>query len=185
MYDTSDFRGGLKIMVDDAPWEIIEFLHVKPGKGPAFVRTKVRNMLTGAVVERKFRAGEKFANPNLEYKKMQYLYQDSGYVFMDMETYDQVTFSEEQVGSAASYLKENLDVGVVIYEGAPISVSVPNHIVLEVTQTDPGVKGDTVSGGTKPATLETGAVVQVPLFVKEGEQIKVDTRTDSYIERVG
>ncbi|RMF15175.1 MAG: elongation factor P [Candidatus Dadabacteria bacterium] len=184
MYDTSDFRGGLKILIDGAPWEVIEFLHVKPGKGAAFVRAKVRNLLTGAVVEKKFRAGEKFGQPDLVYKKMQYLYEDNGFVFMDLETYDQVTFSEEQVGDARRYLKENENVDVVFFEGRPITVSVANHIVLQITETDPGVKGDTVSGGTKPATLETGAVVQVPLFLKEGDYIKVDTRTDAYIERV-
>lgn len=186
MLDTSDFRRGLKILHEGEPWEVVEFLHVKPGKGQAFVRSKIRNMLSGGTVEKSFKAGEKFGDPDLEYRQMQYLYpDDTGYVFMDMETYDQISFSSEQIGDAESYLKENTDVDVVFFEGRPISVSVPNHMVLAVSETDPGLKGDTVSGATKPATLETGAVVQVPLFVEEGEQVKVDTRSGEYIERVG
>ncbi len=184
MLSTTDFRKGLKVQIDDAPWEIVDFQHVKPGKGGAFVRTKIRNLLTSAVVEKNFRSGEKFPAPDLEFKKMQYLYESDGYVFMDMDSYDQVTFSAEQVGDQTAFLKENLDVDVVFYEGSPITVTLPNHIVYEVVQTDPGLKGDTVSGGSKPATLESGAVVQVPLFLKEGEKIKVDTRTGEYIERV-
>lgn len=184
MIDTSDFRKSLKILHEDIPWEIVDFQHVKPGKGGAFVRTKLRNMLLGSVVEKTFRAGEKFAEPNLEFKKMQYLYNDGSYVFMDMDTYDQLSFTAEQVGEAADYLKENLEVFVVFFNGAPIAVHVPNHVVYTVVQTDPGLKGDTVSGTTKPATIETGAVIQVPLFIKEGDLIKVDTRSGEYIERV-
>lgn len=184
MLDTSDFRRGLKILHEGAPWEVIEFLHVKPGKGQAFVRSKIRNLVSGAVLEKNFKAGEKFPVPDLEYRKMQYLYQEGGYVFMDMGTYDQITFDDDQVGDASRWLVENLDCDVVFFEGKPITVSVPNHIVLTIARTDPGLKGDTVSGSTKPATLESGAVVQVPLFVEEGSRVKVDTRTGEYIERV-
>jgi len=185
MLDTSDFRKGLKILHEDSPWEVLDFLHVKPGKGGAFVRTKIKNLLTGAAVEKSFRAGERFAEPDLEYKKMQYLYrEEAGYVFMDMETYDQLIFQPEQVGGAQDYLLENLDVDVVFFEGKPISVNVPKQIELMVAETDPGVKGDTVSGATKPATLETGVVVQVPLFINVGDKVRVDTRAGSYLERV-
>jgi elongation factor P len=184
MIDTSDFRRGLKILFEGAPWEVIEYQHVKMQMRKAHMKTRMRNLLTGAVLEKNFQSTEKFPVPDLQYRKMQYLYNDGGYVFMDHQSYDQVTFNDDQVADARLYLKENLDCDVVFFEGNPISISLPNHMVLKITRTDPGLKGDTVSNVTKPATLETGAVVQVPLFVNEGEHIRVDTRTGEYIERV-
>lgn len=184
MIDTSDFRRGLKILFEGAPWEVLDYQHVKMQMRKAHMKTRMRNLLTGAVLEKNFQSTEKFPVPDLQYRKMQYLYQDGGYVFMDHETYDQVTFNDDQVGESRKYLKENLDVDVVLFEGRPIAINLPNHVVLKITRTDPGLKGDTVSNVTKPATLETGAVIQVPLFVNEGDSIKIDTRSDEYIERV-
>lgn len=184
MIDTSDFRRGLKILFEGAPWEVLDYQHVKMQMRKAHMKTRMRNLLTGAVLEKNFQSTEKFPVPDLQYRKMQYLYQDDGYVFMDHQTYDQVTFNEDQVGESRKYLKENLDVDVVLFEGRPIAINLPNHLVLKITRTDPGLKGDTVSNVTKPATLETGAVIQVPLFVNEGDSIKIDTRSDEYIERV-
>lgn len=185
MIDTTDFRKGMRFLYEGVPWEVVEFQHVKMQMRKALVRTKMRNMITGNVLEKNFQSGEKFPAPDLEFKKMQFLYPDQGtFVFMDMESYDQINFTAEQLGDARLYLKENTDVDVVLFEGRPISVNVPNHLVLKVAKTDPGLKGDTVTGGTKPATLETGAIIQVPLFIKEGDQVKVDTRDGTYIERV-
>ncbi len=184
-FDTSRFRNGLKIEIDGEPFAITYFQHVKPGKGGAFVRTKIKNLRTGRTLDKTFRSGEKVDEAEIEEKKMQYLYQDGEQlVFMDTETYDQIPFSAEQVGDARKYLKENLDVDVVFWRGNPISIELPSFIRAVITKTDPGLKGDTASGATKPATLETGAVVQVPLFIKEGETIRVDTRTGEYVERV-
>ena len=184
--DTSQFRNGLKIEIDGEPFVMTYFQHVKPGKGGAFVRTKIKNLRTGRVLERTFRSGEKVDEAEVEDKKMQFLYQDGEQlIFMDQETYDQVPFSTEQVGDAMKYLKENLDVDVVFWRGKPINIELPSFIEAEVTQCDPGLKGDTASGATKPATIETGAVIQVPLFIKEGEKIRVDTRSGDYVERVG
>jgi elongation factor P len=184
--DTSQFRNGLKIEIDGEPFVMTYFQHVKPGKGGAFVRTKIKNLRTGRQLEKTFRAGEKVDEAEVEDRKMQYLYQDGeSLVFMDQETYDQIPFSAEQIGDARKYMKENLEVGVVFWKGAPISIELPSFIEAVVTECDPGLKGDTASGATKPATLETGAVVQVPLFIKEGETIRVDTRTNAYVERVG
>ena len=184
--DTSQFRNGLKVEIDGEPYVMIYFQHVKPGKGGAFVRTKIKHLRTGRVLERTFRSGERLDEAEVEDKKMQYLYQDGEqYVFMDRETYDQFPFSETQLGDARKYLKENLDVDVVFWRGKPINIELPPFIIAVVSQCDPGLKGDTASGATKPATLETGAVVQVPLFIKEGESIRVDTRTNVYVERVG
>jgi elongation factor P len=184
--DTSGFRNGLKIEIDGEPFVMTYFQHVKPGKGGAFVRTKIKNLRTGKTLDRTFRAGERLEEAEVEDKRMQYLYQDGDqFVFMDSDSYDQFPFSEDQVGDARKYLKENLEVDVVFWRGKPISIELPSFIVAAVKQTDPGVKGDTASGATKPATLETGAVVQVPLFIKEGETIRVDTRSGEYVERVG
>ncbi len=184
--DTSQFRNGLKIEIDGEPFVMTYFQHVKPGKGGAFVRTKIKNLRTGRVLERTFRSGEKVDEAEVEDKKMQFLYQDGEQlIFMDQETYDQVPFSTEQVGDAMKYLKENLDVDVVFWRGKPINIELPSFIEAAVTQCDPGLKGDTASGATKPATIETGAVIQVPLFIKEGEKIRVDTRSGDYVERVG
>ena len=184
--DTSQFRNGLKIELDGEPFMIVFFQHVKPGKGGAFVRTKLKNLRTGRVLDRRFRSGEKVEAADVEDRKMQYLYQDGEQlVFMDAESYDQIPFSLEQVGEARKYLRENVDVDVLFYRGKPININLPAFVEAEVTQCEPGMKGDTASGGTKPATIETGAVVQVPLFIKEGEKIRVDTRSGEYVERVG
>jgi elongation factor P len=184
--DTSSFRNGLKIELDGEPYTIIYFQHVKPGKGGAFVRTKVRHLRTGKVLDRRFRAGERVELADVEERPMQYLYQDGEQlVFMDTETYEQTPFTAEQVGDARQFLKENLDVQVIFWRGRPINIEMPNFIEAAVTQCEPGEKGDTASNVTKPATIETGAVVQVPLFIKQGERIRVDTRTGSYVERVG
>ena len=183
--DTSQFRNGLKIELDGEPFSIVFFQHVKPGKGGAFVRTKVKNLKTGRVLDRTFRAGEKLEEADVAERTMQYLYQDGEQlVFMDTSSYDQIPFSLEQVGQARKYLKENLEVEVLFWRERPINIELPSFIEALVTRTDPGLRGDTASGATKPATLETGAVVQVPLFVKEGDRIRVDTRTDEYVERL-
>jgi elongation factor P len=183
--DTSQFRNGLKIELDGEPFVMTYFQHVKPGKGGAFVRTKVKNLKTGRVLDRTFRSGEKIDEADVEEKTMQYLYADGdSLVFMDTQTYDQLPFSREQVGESIQFLKENLEVQVVFWRDQPITLELPQFIHATVTQTDPGMKGDTASGATKPATLETGATVQVPLFIKEGETIRVDTRSGDYIERV-
>jgi elongation factor P len=184
--DTSQFRNGLKIELDGEPFTIVFFQHVKPGKGGAFVRTKVRNLKNGKVLERRFRAGERVELADVEERKMQYLYQDGEQlVFMDTQTYEQIPFSTGQVGDARKFLQENLEVDVVFWRGQPINVELPSFISAVITHCEPGIKGDTASNVTKPATLETGAIVQVPLFVKEGEKIRVDTRSGEYVERVG
>ena len=183
--DTSQFRNGLKIELDGDPFVIVFFQHVKPGKGGAFVRTKVKNLLNGRTIERTFRAGERVEPADVEDKQMQYLYREGeNLVFMDTQTYDQIPVPAEVVGDSLRYLQENLEVGILFWRGKPVNVELPAFIVSEIVRTEPGVKGDTASGATKPATLETGAVVQVPLFVKEGERIRVDTRTGEYVERV-
>jgi elongation factor P len=183
--DTSQFRNGLKIELDGEPFTIVYFQHVKPGKGGAFVRTKVKNLRTGRVLDRRFRSGEKVEAADIEDRKMQYLYQDGEQlVFMDSESFDQIPFTSEQVGDARKYLLENTTVDVLFWRGQPINIELPSFIEAAVSQCEPGMKGDTASGGTKPATLETGAIVQVPLFLKQGERIRVDTRTGQYVERV-
>jgi len=185
MYSTADFRTGLKIELDGKPFTIIEFLHVKPGKGGAFVRTKLKNMITGQVLEKTFRAGEKVAPPNIQEKEMQYLYQDKGeFCFMDTETFDQVFLTVEQLKENRPFLKENTNVKVLIYNDRIMGIELPNFVDLKIVQTDPGIKGNTVTGGSKPATLGSGAVIQVPLFVNIGDTIRVDTRSKEYIERV-
>ncbi|MFP8875087.1 MAG: elongation factor P [Myxococcota bacterium] len=183
--DTSRFRNGLKIELDGSPFVITYFQHVKPGKGGAFVRTKVKNLLTGKVLDRTFRAGEKIEEADVEERGMQYLYMDGdARVFMDSTSYDQIPISDEVVGESRKFLKENTEVGVLFWKGKPVNIDLPAFIEALITHCDPGVKGDTASNATKPATLETGALVQVPLFVKEGETIRVDTRTGEYCERV-
>jgi len=182
---TNDFKNGMTLDLDGTLFQVVEFQHVKPGKGGAFVRTKLRNVRSGAVVERTFNAGVKVGLAIVERKQMQYLYPDGdAFVFMDLETYEQVHVPSEILGGAGSYLTEGSEAQVAMHEGVPISVDLPASIVLTVTTTDPGVKGDTRTGSLKPATLETGVVVNVPLFVEEGERIKVDTRSGEYIERV-
>ncbi len=185
MYSTSDFRKGLKIEYEGEPYIIVDFLHVKPGKGGAFVRTKLKNLKTGAVIDHTFRSGEKVGIPDLEEKEMQFMYEmDGEYYFMDTSSYEQIFLREEQVGDARRFLKEQLVAKILFFRGEPIGVELPIFVELRIVKTEPGVKGDTVSGGTKPAELETGAVIQVPLFLNEGDTIKVDTRTGQYIERV-
>lgn len=185
MYSTPDFRKGLKIELNGEPFVIVEFLHVKPGKGGAFVRTTLKSLITGNVIDRTFRSGEKIEKPDLEEKAMQYLYDSDGqYYFMDTETYEQLFLNADQLGDAKDYLQENVEVNVLFHNGKPIGVDVPIFVELKVASTDPGLKGDTAGGATKPATLETGMTVQVPLFVNEGDTLKIDTRTGKYIERV-
>jgi elongation factor P len=182
---TSDFKRGItKILWNNEPWVIVEFQHVKPGKGGAFVRTKLKNLITNRVLEETFRSGEKFPEPDLEKKQMQYLYADDLYHFMDQENFEQIEFNEEYVAEVKKYLKETEVYSVLFFKGKPIAVEPPMFMVLEVKETVPGVKGDTAQGGSKPATLETGVVVNVPLFIDEGEKIKIDTRQNKYIERV-
>src|SRR6184192_3951010 len=181
---TAEFKKGLKIQHDGQPYTIVDFQHVKPGKGGAFVRTKLKHMRQGRVIDNTFRSGEKVELVDFEDKHMQFLYKDDRFHFMDMETYDQVSLSEDEVGDAALYLKDNTEVEVLYIDGSPVSLELPNFIELAVARTDPGVRGDTAQGGTKPATLETGAGVQVPLFLNEGDVVKVDTRTGEYLGRV-
>jgi elongation factor P len=186
MADTSSIRNGLIMNMDGDYWTVLEFLHVKPGKGGAFVRTKIKNLRTGRVLDKTFRSGEKVDEAEVEDKKMQFLYQDGeSLIFMDQATYEQFPFSAEQLGDAKKYLKEYEQIDVIFWKGKPINIEIPSFIEAVVSHCDPGVKGDTASGATKPATIETGAVVQVPLFIKEGETIRIDTRSNAYVERVG
>lgn len=184
MISSNDFRTGVTIELDGSVWRVIEFLHVKPGKGSAFVRTKLKNAQTGSVVERTFRAGETVPQANLEKRTKQFTYREADqFVFMDMETYEESRLNESQIGDRVKYLKEEMEVNVLTWGEKVIEVELPNSVVLEVTETDPGVKGDTATGGTKPATVETGAQVMVPLFISIGEKVKIDTRDDSYLGR--
>ena len=181
---TAEFKKGLKIQFDGQPYSIVDFQHVKPGKGGAFVRTKLKHMRQGRVIDNTFRAGEKVELVDFEDKHMQYLYKDDRYHFMDTETYDQISLSAEEVGGARDFLKENTDVDILFIDGSPVTVELPTFMELAITKTDPGIRGDTASGGSKPATLESGAVVQVPLFLNEGDIVKVDTRSAEYLGRV-
>jgi len=184
MISSNDFRTGTTIELDGQVWRVVEFLHVKPGKGSAFVRTKLKSVQSGNVVEKTFRAGESVQQAILEKSNLQHTYVESGdYVFMDMISFEETRLSVEQIGKGAKYLKEGMEVNVIYYNGKVLEVELPISITLKVTETDPGVKGDTASGGTKPAILETGAQVMVPLFISVGEMIKVDTRNDSYLGR--
>jgi len=181
---TAEFKKGLRIVHDGNPYTIVDFQHVKPGKGGAFVRTKLKHMKLGKVIDNTFRSGEKVELVDFEEKHMQFLYRDDRYNFMDTETYEQVSLSADEVGEAREYLKENTEIDVLYIAGAPAGIELPNFVELAIAHTDPGVRGDTAQGGTKPATLETGAVVQVPLFLSEGDVVKVDTRTGDYLGRV-
>ena len=184
MYSTTDFRKGLKIEVEGTPYEIVEFQHFKPGKGGAMVRTKLRNILNGRVLDNTFRSGEKVERPNLESRDMQFLYHEGEQlVFMDMTTYDQMHMDAEATDGKANYLKDGQECRVLLYNEKPLDIEIPASLVLEVTETEPGAKGDTVSNVTKPATLETGVVIQVPIFVNIGDRVKVDTRTNGYLGR--
>ena len=184
MYSTSDFRNGLKILLEELPYEIVYFQHVKPGKGGAFVRTKVRNLRNGSVVEKTFRAGEKFERPDIHDLEMQYLYADDYFHFMNMETFDQLAVNKEVIKDKTLLLKENTLVRVLLFNSEVMSIELPPFVELTISKCEPGVRGDTVSGATKPATVETGATVQVPLFINQGDKIKVDTRSGEYVERV-
>ncbi len=186
MFSTSDFKKGLKVEFKGEPCEIIDFQHVKMGRGGAIVRTKLKNLKTGAVLEETFRSGEKLERPGLEEKEMQYLYnQDDHYYFMDVETFEQIPLTADMLSDARPFLKENMTAKILYHKGTPISVELPTFVELMVPKTAPaGFKGDTASGGGKPATLETGAIVKVPFHINEGDTIRVDTRTSEYIERV-
>ena len=177
MINASDFRNGVTLEMDNGIWTIVSFLHVKPGKGAAFVRTKLKNIVTGAVIERTFNPTDKFPKAMIETKEMQYLYADGDmYYFMDTETYDQLALTHEQVADAIPFVKENTNVTVRFFKGAPFSVAAPNFVELTVVNTEPGFKGDTAANTTKPATLETGITLQVPLFIENGDVLKIDTR---------
>ena len=185
MATSNDLKNGLVLNIDGQLWTVIEFQHVKPGKGPAFVRSKLKNVLSGKVVEKTFSAGVKVETASVDKREMNYLYNDgSGYVFMDNENYEQMTLSEEVVGDAKDYLLENQGAVVAVYEGNPIYVELPASVVLEITYTEPGLQGDRSSGGTKPATVETGLQIQVPLFIEQNVKVRVDTRTGEYLGRV-
>ncbi len=186
MISTTDFKKGKKILFDNQPYMVLDYVSVKPGKGGAYIRTKMKNMLTGLMHEETFRSGEKFEEPNLEYKNMQYLYEDGGlYNFMDTENYEQFSFNKDQIEEALNFLKEQEIYHIIYFNDRPITVNPPMFMELKVVQTPPGVRGNTAQGGaTKPATLETGLVLQVPLFINEDDILKIDTRTHEYIERI-
>jgi len=184
MISSNDFRTGTTIELDGQVWRVVEFLHVKPGKGSAFVRTKLKSVRNGNLVEKTFRAGESVQQAILEKSNLQHTYVESGdYVFMDMKSFEETRLSSDQIGRGSKYLKEGMEVNVIFYNDEVLEAELPISVTLRVTETDPGVKGDTASGGTKPAILETGAQVMVPLFISVGEMIKVDTRNDSYLGR--
>lgn len=185
MISTSDFRKGSRIEYKGAPHEIVDFQHHKMGRGGAIVRTKLKNLITGSIFDDSFKGGEKFSPANLEEKSMQYLYNDGDhYHFMDNESYEQTPLTAEQLGDAKKFLKENMEAKILFYSGSPITVEVPMFVELAIVKTDPGFKGDTASGGSKPAVLESGLTVKVPFHLNEGDVIKIDTRTSDYIERV-
>lgn len=184
MISVNDFKTGLTIEVDGGIWQVIEFQHVKPGKGAAFVRSKLRNLRTGAIQEKTFRAGEKVAKAHIENRKMQYLYASGdNHVFMDNETYDQIELPSKQIEYELKFLKENMEVSIMMFQSETLGVQLPTTVTLEVTATEPGIKGDTASGGTKPATVETGLTVQVPFFVNEGDKLIINTSDGSYVSR--
>jgi len=184
MYSTPDFRKGLRIELNNEPYIIVDFQHFKPGKGGAFVRTKLKNLLNGRVVDKTFRSGEKVGKPDIEEKEMQFLYKDDEYHFMDNANYEQIALQAELIGNSKDFLQENTNVNILFYQNRPINLELPIFVELEVVEAEPGVKGDTASGASKPVTVETGAKIQVPLFIEEGNRLKIDTRTGEYIERV-
>ncbi|MGD2271544.1 MAG: elongation factor P [Desulfobacterales bacterium] len=185
MYESGDLRKGLKMEIDGEPYIIVQFEFVKPGKGQALYKCRLKNMVTGVQIDRTFRSGEKFKEANLEEREMEYLYSDGGqYCFMNTSTYEQDFLSEEQIGEAMNFLKENTVCSILLFQGKPIGLSLPNFVNLKITKADPWVKGDTASGDTKPATLETGYDIQVPPFIEEGEIVRIDTRTGDYVERI-
>ncbi|MFL5303003.1 MAG: elongation factor P [Anaeromyxobacteraceae bacterium] len=183
--DTSAFRRGLKIEIDKEPWEIVEFQHVKPGKGSAFVRTRIKNLLSGRTIDRTFKSGDVVGKPDVEEKEMQFLYKDgTSYNFMDNKNFEQTFLTEEQMGDSKNFIKDNTTTHIMFFNGKAIGVTLPNSMDLRVAKCDPGVRGDTVSGATKPAVLETGYSVNVPLFINEGDVLRIDTRTGEYLTRV-
>ena len=185
MLSTTDFRRGLKIEIDGEPFIILEFQHVKPGKGGAFVRTRIKSLTSGNVLDKTFKSGDKVDKPDLAEKDMQYLYrQEDEFYFMDNESYEQHFITKEQLQGADAFLYENVMVTVLFHNGKPLALELPNFVELKIVKTDPGVKGDTAAGATKPAVMETDATIQVPLFLNEGDKIKVDTRSGQYVERV-
>ncbi len=185
MYTTSDFRKGLKIEIGGEPYTIVDFQHVKPGKGGAFVRTRLKSLTSGNVLDMTFRSGDKVDKPDLEEREMQFLYESNGeYHFMDTNNYEQLFLTGDQLGESKDFLKENLVIKAVFHNKRPIGIETPMFVELKVAQTEPGMRGDTATGATKPATLESGAVIQVPLFVNEGDILRIDTRTREYITRV-
>jgi elongation factor P len=185
MATSNDLRNGMVLLIDGQLWSVIEFQHVKPGKGPAFVRTKLRSVTTGKVVDKTFNAGVKVETANVDRRDMQYLYNDgSGFVFMDLTSYDQISLDDAVVAEARNFLLENQNAVVALHEGNPLYVELPASVVLEITYTEPGLQGDRSTGGTKPATLETGYQIQVPLFIENNTKVKVDTRTGDYLGRV-
>ncbi|PLR76469.1 elongation factor P [Bacillus sp. V3-13] len=184
MISVNDFRTGLTIEVDGAIWRVLDFQHVKPGKGAAFVRSKLRNLRTGAIQEKTFRAGEKVAKAQIDNRKMQYLYANGNqHVFMDNESYDQIELPANSIEYELKFLKENMEVFIMMYQGETLGIELPNTVVLEVTETEPGIKGDTASGGSKPAIMETGLTVQVPFFVNQGDKLIINTTDGSYVSR--
>ena len=185
MYDSSDIRKNLKILIDGQPYVVVEFQFVKPGKGTAFTRTRVKNMITGAVLDRTIRSGEKLEPAEVEERTVQYMYREGdNFWFMDTSNYEQITVSVAQLGDNAAYLTENLEVRVTIFQGRPVGVELPTFIEVQITKCEPGVRGDTASGGTKPATISSGALVQVPFHINENDWIRVDTRDGHYVERI-
>jgi elongation factor P len=184
MISVNDFRTGLTIEVDGGIWRVLDFQHVKPGKGAAFVRSKLRNLRTGAIQEKTFRAGEKVAKAQIDNRRMQYLYANGDqHVFMDTESYEQIELPENSIEYELKFLKENMEVSIMMYQSETLGVELPNTVELEVSETEPGIKGDTASGGTKPATLETGLIVQVPFFVNQGDRLIINTTDSSYVSR--
>lgn len=185
MADTTDIKNGVVLKIEGQLWTIIDFQHVKPGKGGAFVRTKMRNVLSGKVVDKTYNAGTKIETATVDRRDYQYLYQDGeDYVFMNLEDYDQITVSGETVGDAAGFMLENQELTIAMHDGSPLYLELPASVILEITYTEPGLQGDRSSAGTKPATLETGKEIQVPLFVEQNTKVKVDTRTGEYLGRV-
>ena len=185
MISTNDFHNGLTIELAGTAFQVVEFQHSKTGRGGALVRAKLRNLENGGVIDKTFRAGEKVKRAHVEQRQKQFLYRSNqDFVFMDKQSYEQITLNQEQLGDKINYLTENMTLTVLLYKGLPLDISLPNFVELKVIQTEPGIKGNTVSGGSKAATLESGAVVQVPLFIKQGDLIRVDTRSGEYLERL-
>lgn len=185
MLSTNDFKTGVTIEIDGDAYIVVDFQHVKPGKGAAFVRSKLKNLKSGSIIEKTFRAGEKVPKAHVDRKEMQFLYNSGGlYYFMDTETFEQISLQEENLGGSIQFIKENMIATVLFFEGSIIGIELPTFVELEVVETEPGFKGDTATGGTKPAKLETGAVIQVPLFIETGDIVKIDTRIGEYISRV-